>query len=303
MQRRALASQLGCNTSIRFLDAYKSHGVDFWGLTTQNEPTDGFIPGMGFNALGFTAEMQRDFVKLDLGPTLAAAGYGLDKLQLMIMDDNRGLLPAWVDTVLNDADAAKYVSGIAYHWYANFVTQGSVLDATYKAHPTYFMLSTEACEGWMDYMQKIVLGSWERAETYAADIIDDLQRWGCGWVDWNMALDLGGGPNWANNFVDSPVIVNATANEFYKNPMFYALGHFSKFLTHGSVRVDWSAKHSNWIEQPRLPTTVFRAVDGATIVVVLNPNDFAVNVEITDVVQSAQYSRIVSPRSIVTFRN
>lgn len=47
-----------------------------------------------------------------------------------------------------------------------------------------------------------------------------------GWVDWNLALDQGGGPNWAKNFVDSPIIVNADDDEFYKQPMFYHIGHF-----------------------------------------------------------------------------
>lgn len=36
----------------------------------------------------------------------------------------------------------------------------------------------------------------------------DINHWSTGWVDWNMALDMNGGPNWANNFVDSPIIVN-----------------------------------------------------------------------------------------------
>jgi glucosylceramidase len=59
-----------------------------------------------------------------------------------------------------------------------------------------------------------------------------------GWIDWNMALDLEGGPNWASNFVDAPVIVNATADEFYKQPMFYTMAHFSKFLLPDSVVLD-----------------------------------------------------------------
>ena len=54
----------------------------------------------------------------------------------------------------------------------------------------------------------------------------DLSNWVVGWTDWNMALDLEGGPNWVYNFVDSPVIVNATVNEFYKQPTYYAMGHF-----------------------------------------------------------------------------
>lgn len=54
----------------------------------------------------------------------------------------------------------------------------------------------------------------------------DLNHWVTGWTDWNMALDTGGGPNWVNNFDNSPIIVNASAGEFYKQPMFYAVGHF-----------------------------------------------------------------------------
>jgi glucosylceramidase len=53
-----------------------------------------------------------------------------------------------------------------------------------------------------------------------------------------LALDLNGGPNWANNFVEGPIIVNASANEFYKQPLFYAMGHFSKFIPENSVRID-----------------------------------------------------------------
>ena len=58
-----------------------------------------------------------------------------------------------------------------------------------------------------------------------------------GWIDWNMALDTEGGPNWAENQVDSPIIVNAEEDEFYKQPMFYATGHFSRFLPPGSRSV------------------------------------------------------------------
>ena len=37
-----------------------------------------------------------------------------------------------------------------------------------------------------------------------------------------------GGPNWAENVVDSPIIVNEETGEFYKNPSYYALGHVSR---------------------------------------------------------------------------
>jgi glucosylceramidase len=57
-------------------------------------------------------------------------------------------------------------------------------------------------------------------------IYKDLNHWVTGWTDWNMALNEHGGPNWANNFVDAPIITNSTSDEFYKQPMFYILGHF-----------------------------------------------------------------------------
>lgn len=78
--------------------------------------------------------------------------------------------------------------------------------------------------------QKVKLGSWSRAEDYANSIIDTLSHWVTGWIDWNMALDLQGGPNWLNRFVDSPIIVNASANTFYKQPTYYIMGHFSKLI-------------------------------------------------------------------------
>ncbi len=55
-------------------------------------------------------------------------------------------------------------------------------------------------------------------------------------------LDLKGGPNWVSNFHSSPIIVNVEKGEFYKNPQFYALAHFSKFLPHGSVRIGTDPK-------------------------------------------------------------
>lgn len=64
-----------------------------------------------------------------------------------------------------------------------------------------------------------------------------LNNWAVGWVDWNLALDKNGGPNYINNNVDSPIIVNPEKDEFYKQPMYYAIAHFSRFIDRGSVRI------------------------------------------------------------------
>src|SRR4051812_21221285 len=51
-----------------------------------------------------------------------------------------------------------------------------------------------------------------------------------------MVLDSEGGPNWDKNFVDSPTIISKDNSTFYKQPMFYALGHFRLFFfSHDSI--------------------------------------------------------------------
>lgn len=81
-----------------------------------------------------------------------------------------------------------------------------------------------------------------------------------------MALDLNGGPTYVENNIDSPIMVNATADEFYKQPMFYALGHFSKFIPRGSVRVDGVASYYN----DNVQVLAVKRPDDAIALVILN---------------------------------
>lgn len=81
----------------RFLDAYREQGLKLWGLTAQNEPTDGNIANFTFQAMGWTPQQQRDFIKLDLGPALHQGGY--KDVKVMVLDDQRLLLPYWADIV------------------------------------------------------------------------------------------------------------------------------------------------------------------------------------------------------------
>lgn len=80
-----------------------------------------------------------------------------------------------------------------------------------------------------------------------------------------MALDLNGGPTYIGNNVDAAIIVNATADEFYKQPIFYAMGHFSKFIPNGSVRVDSDASYND-----NLQVLAAKRPDDAIVVVILN---------------------------------
>ena len=74
--------------------------------------------------------------------------------------------------VFSSEEARKYVSGIAVHWYEDFITPSLALSSTHKKFPDKFLLATEACAGSMPWdIPKVALGSWKRGEDYAHDII------------------------------------------------------------------------------------------------------------------------------------
>lgn len=74
------------------------------------------------------------------------------------------------------------------------------------------------------------MGSWQSAERYIKGYIEvsivicflqitsgnfflqDLEHWVNGWIDWNLVVDKIGGPNYAKNYVDAPIIINSTGN-------------------------------------------------------------------------------------------
>ena len=97
-----------------------------------------------------------------------------------------------------------------------------------------------------------------------------------------MALDMKGGPNWVNNFVDAPIIINPDQKEYYRQPSYYALAHFSKFLPPGSVRVD-----------------SFRTPNSSTVLILVNTESIAINFLAEDDKAGKIVSK-VEPKSIQT---
>ncbi|XGW29730.1 hypothetical protein V3C99_009070 [Haemonchus contortus] len=280
--------QTWANYFVRFFEEYHKNGVDFWGVTVQNEPTSGLNPEYGWQTMYFSASMERDFIKDLLGPALKSSPYTKD-IHLMINDDQRYTLPEWADTVLDDPEAAKYIAGVAVHWYEDEEVPAVVLTTTHDRHPDYFILATEACNGFMRWQGEPILGDWERAETYVDDIIEDVANWVVGWVDWNICLDMQGGPNWVRNFVDAPIIVNAEKQEYYKQPMWYALGHFSKFVRPDSYRIlsKFDSTSHSGVKQ-----IAFTTPDDRRVVVLINTNSNPHTVSINEATNSALFYNI-----------
>lgn len=230
--------QVWANYFVKFLQTYKNNQITFWGVTVQNEPDEnGFLDKRDmqtWQSMYFTKEQEAEFVKNYLGPTLKkfTQAYGA-KIHLIMHDDQITTITQRT-TVLSDKDLAQYVDGLALHWYMNLDNDYPNLDVAYQRLQTQrtdsFILGSEACEGYSPFSPGPDLGNWARGEAYGHDIISDINHHVSGWTDWNLALDMQGGPNWAKNYVDAPILIDVDKQTFYEQPMYFYLGHFSKFV-------------------------------------------------------------------------
>ncbi|KAK3909828.1 Lysosomal acid glucosylceramidase [Frankliniella fusca] len=284
---------------LKFLDAYEAEGFHYWGITTGNEPINGLVDGViRFNSMGWTPGAMRTWLGQHLGPTLRGTdGRGASQhadVKILILDDQRVLMPLWTSYVVMDKDAVKYVDGFAIHWYANYLSPLLSLEISHIFSPDKFIFNTEASNGFQNWDRHVVLGSWERAEAYADDILDDLNHWVTGWMEWSLVLDMQGGPTWSGNYVDASILVNGDEDEFVKQPTFYAMGHFTKFLPPDSVRVDVDSAARDGVRN-----VAFLRPDNGTVVVLYNPTQKEKLVTVQDT--SKGYLTVtLAPRSINT---
>ncbi|KAF1775314.1 Glycoside hydrolase superfamily [Phytophthora cactorum] len=211
----------------KFITAYKKHGVPFWGLSPQNEPEF----AAPWEACAYNPEYEAEFIGEFLGPVLERDHPGLT---LMVFDHNRNNVQHWAEVIYNHPTAAKYVDGMAFHWYEDGgerymdgVEYPEHLNDTHFIDQNRFMLASESCN-----CPGVAFGkdAWFRAQRYGHDIMTDLTNHVAGWVDWNLLLDHTGGPNHKGNLCDAPIILTKDETDFIIQPMFYFIQHFSKFI-------------------------------------------------------------------------
>lgn len=82
---------------FRFLDAYHTHNLTFWALTTGNEPINGYSPCITINSMGWSPTLQRDWISGHLGPQLKSSKH--NATLLFAVDDQRYVVPWWLETV------------------------------------------------------------------------------------------------------------------------------------------------------------------------------------------------------------
>ncbi len=237
------------NCYVRFIQAYADEGVPIWAVSVQNEPQAVQV----WESCLYAPEEERDFVRDHLGPALRAAGLG--HVRIVGWDHNLDLLPERAAELYGDADAAANFWGLGFHWYGAPLHRN--LHAVHDAWPDKALLFTEGCQEGGPHV-----GSWDVARRYASQMIAHLNGWSVGWIDWNLFLDMRGGPNHVGNFCSAPVLID-DSGEWHAQPAYAAIGHFARVIAPGAQRVLCAG------DSEELALTAARNPDGSIAVVAL----------------------------------
>ena len=265
---------------VRFIQEYAREGVAIWGVSVQNEPA----ATQRWDSCIYSAEEERDFVRDHLGPALNAAGLG--DVKIVVWDHNRDVLIERASVMYGDAEAAKYVWGTGFHWYGE--DHFEQLQLHHDAWPDKQLLFTEGCQEGGPHR-----GEWSLAERYARSMINDLNRWTVGWIDWNLLLDEQGGPNHVGNLCSAPMLAVDGALEVQSS--YAAIGHFARFVPPGAQRVLCASARQT------LECTAFVDGDGRCATVVLNRGDAAIDFAL--VVDGKAHTAHLPGHAIATYRS
>jgi len=210
----------------------------------------------------------------------------------VVWDHNRDLISNRANTIFEDPEASKYAWGIGFHWYETWT--GSLpnydnLKNIKSSYPTKNLLFTEGCQEGFNTDR---LYHWPNAERYGNSMINDFNSGTVGWTDWNILLDERGGPNHVSNFCFAPVHADTKSNELIFTPTYYYIGHFSKFIHPGALRVSTTTSRTT------IESTSFQNQDGNIVTVVMNPKDERVTYKL--IVGNAESVFEIEPRAMQT---
>ncbi|WP_264552380.1 glycoside hydrolase family 30 protein [Flavobacterium sp. N2038] len=255
-------AQSWANYYAKFIKAYEKEGIPIWGLTIQNEP----MASQSWESCIYTPEAERDFLKNFLGPTLVKENLG--SKNIIIWDHNRGdMLEKRANLVFSDPEVSKYAWGIGFHWYETWNGGAPKFESVAEVHKAFLNKNLIFTEGCIERFDAAKFQFWGNAERYGLNMINDFNNGTVAWTDWNILLDQNGGPNHVGNFCFSPIHADTAKDELIYTPMYYYIGHLSKFIRPNAKRIEANSSDKS------LLSTSFKNTDGKFITVVMNSSD------------------------------
>ncbi|WP_029273409.1 RICIN domain-containing protein [Flavobacterium sp. KJJ] len=259
---------------VKYFTAMQAQGISIWGITPQNEPENpNNEPSMLMNSTE-----QKNFINQQLGPQMAAAGFG--NIKIIAFDHNCDNTAYPID-VLNNS---SYVDGAAFHMYlGNISAMSTVRNATNKN--VYFTEqytgsggSFSGDFGW--HMQNIVIGG--------------TNNWAKTVLEWNVANNSSLGPHTpggCNTCLGAVTINNSTS--YTKNVAYYIIGQISKFVKPGALRIGSSSTSGGIL------SVGFKNPDGSIVLVVYNSAGSSNTIKVVS--GSSAFNYAVPANAAVTF--
>lgn len=252
---------------VRYVSEMHKHNIPIEFLTVQNEPE----ARQSWESCLYSGAEEADFILNYLSPALIEEKLG--GIKILAWDHNRDQIVNRAEEIYKNSRTREIVWGLAYHWYVS--SNHENLSAVHNKYPDKHLLFTEGCVELnnKNSNKKSEIGSWEHGEYYGRQMINDFNNYCEGWIDWNLVVDEIGGPNHANNFCEAPIIYNRETKEIVYNPSYYFIGHFSKYVLPGAVRIQ----------------TRVHCPSKLIAVSFLNPNS-----EIVTIIQNEGYKKLIT---------
>lgn len=265
----------------KYVDEYAALGIPISRLTVQNEPA----AVQSWDSCIYSATEEAEFAVGYLRPALDQKGH--QDVKISIWDHNKEIMLERAQESMRVPGADKAIGGISFHWYSG--DHFEAVAQTARQFPEQELIFTEGC---VEYSRYATDNQVQHAEMYAHDMIGNFKAGTNAFIDWNLILDEKGGPNHVGNFCDAPVMCDGTRDTIDVKLSYYYIGHFSRFVKPGAVRVLTSSFHRN------IEAVGFLNPDGEKVLVILNPSEQDMEFTVTDKTYSCPLQ--ISSHSIMT---
>jgi glucosylceramidase len=204
---------------VKYIQQMKAEGINIDAIAPQNEPLN---PNNN-PSLYMTADQEGTFIKGSLGPAFQAGGINTK----IILYDHNCDRPDYPLTILADTAASHFVNGSAFHLYAGDISALSQVHTAYPDKQVYFTEQYTASTGdfggdlrW--HVKNVLIGS--------------TRNWSRTALEWNLANDASYGPHTPGGCTTckGALTIGGTVS---RNVAYYIIGHASKFVPAGSVRI------------------------------------------------------------------
>lgn len=210
----------------RYALEYRRRGYGVFAMSVQNEPN----AVQSWESCRYTPDEERDFLLGFLAPELRRQGLG--NVVLTIWDHNKERLFDRVDAICSDPEANACAGAAGFHWYGG--DHFDALRLVRRKYPDKLLMFTEGC---IEYSKGSHGAQTANAERYAREILHSFNAGLNAFFDWNVLLDMSGGPNHKGNYCDAPIMADIVAGELKYNLSYSYIRHFSRYIRPGAVRI------------------------------------------------------------------